>query len=122
METEEEIEEVAEKPRSMLSEKTKRALSEAIDKLLREALNRGEHAYAIELQRAKKLIEHGCWSIRKDNPYLYFMSECLAGKGGTLEQTQKAMKECALKWRQLPPEKRKEYEVKAKGLAVYDYS
>ena len=121
MEGDEKLKEVTEKPESMLSERTKSFLAGVIDGELKRALESGDYAYAVELQRAKKLLERGCWSMRKDNPYLYFMEECLKGKGGSLESTQTAMRECALKWKELPPEKRREYEAKAKGQAVYDY-
>jgi len=73
----------------------------------------------MELQRAKKLLKRGCWSIRKANPFLDHMRSCLKGKGGTLKATQQAMKECSEKWRKLPPEKKKR--VPEDALAIYDY-
>ena len=116
-----EIEHLQQKPQSLLSAAVKQVLLETIEKESKRALEQGETAYLIDLQNAKKLLQRGAWSVRKDNPYLYFMQECLLGKGGTLEETQKAMRECAEKWRELTTEKKVEYETKAKGLAIYDF-
>jgi len=105
----------------MLTSRVKQLLVETIKKETEKALKEGDDAYLIDLQNARKLILKGAWKVRKDNPYLYFMEECLLGKGGTLRDTQEAMQECALAWRELPIEKRREYEARAKGKAVYDY-
>lgn len=117
MEGEEEIREVAQKPESMLSPKVQQVLVEVVDKETEKALREGNDAYAMELQNAKKLVKKGCWSVRKANPFLEFMGDCLKGKGGDLKATQEAMQQCALTWSKLPPEKKKGTE----ELAVYDY-
>jgi len=121
----EEIQEVIQKPESMLSPKVQQILIEVVDRETEKALKDGDHAYAMELQRAKKLVERGCWSVRKANPYLDFVSDCVAeskpNEKLNLTQTQELLRGCSLKWKDLPLEKRREYEARAKGLAVYDY-
>ena len=122
---EEEIQEVVEKPESMLSPKVQQILIEVVDRETEKALKEGNDAHAMELQRAKKLLRRGCWSIRRANPYLKFVSDCITeskpqGKLN-LAQTQELLKTCALNWKELPPQKRRDYEARAKGLAVYDY-
>jgi len=119
--SEEEIEDVVSKPESMLGARVKQVLIETIDKQTDKALKEGQNAYAMELQRAKKLVQKGCWSLRKANPFLEHMSECLKGQGGNLEATQKTMQACSLKWNKLPPKKKREYEERAKGQAIYDF-
>lgn len=109
------------KPESMLPKKIQEILEEALNKKLDEAIKGDNMDEAAELQRAKKLIHRGCWTVRNDNPYLYFMEQCLLNKGGTLKDTQETMRKCAENWKQLPTEKRREFEALAKGLAVYDY-
>lgn len=117
----EEIEEVISKPESMLSAKTKQVLIEAINEETEKALKEGDDAGAMELQNAKKLVERGCWSVRESNPYLEYMGECLLGQGGTLKDTQEAMKKCAEEWDKLPAEKKAEYKVRAGKLGIYDF-
>ena len=119
------VEEVLEKPQSMLSPRVKQVLLEVIEREERRALEEGDHAYLIDLQNAKKLILRGAWKVRKSNPYLLFVSECIAenrpeGKM-TLEEAQRLFKSCAEKWRGLSKEKKREYEVRAGELMVYDY-
>lgn len=104
-------------PESMLPKRVQQLLEETLNKALDEAIKTDDMAQATDLQRAKKLVHRGCYTIRKENPYIGFMGECLLEKGGTLEDTQKAMKECAEKWSQLPEDKKKGKE----GLAAYDY-
>ena len=115
------VEEVLEKPQSMLSAKVQQALLETIKSETEKALKEGDNAYLIELQNAQKLLQRGCWSVRKANPFLVHMEQCLPGKGGDLKTTQEAMKECSEKWRKLPIEKKKELDVQAGELAIYDY-
>jgi hypothetical protein len=122
----EEIEEVISKPDSMLTPKVKQTLFDTIESETKKALEKGDNAYLIDLQNAKKLIEKGCWSVRRANPYLEHVAECMAttrpheGKL-TLEETQKLMRECAEKWRQLPENEKAKYRVLAGQLNVYDY-
>ena len=126
MEGEEEIVEVTEKPQSMLTPKVKQTLLETIEKETKKALEKGDNAYLIDLQNAKKLILRGAWKIRKANPYLEHIAECMAttrphqGKL-TLEETQKLMRECAEKWRQLPESEKAKYRVLAGQLGIYDF-
>lgn len=114
------------KPESMLSAKTRQILVEVINRETEKALKEGDDASAMELQRAHKLLERGCWSVRRANPYLEHIVECVAeskpheGKL-TLAETQELFKNCAEKWRQLPPEKKLEYKVLAGELGIYDY-
>lgn len=122
----EEVEEVLAKPESMLNAKTKQALLETIKRETERALREGDYASAMDLQNARKLIEKGAWKVRRANPYLAFVAECVPtarpheGKL-TLEETQRLLRECAEKWRQLSPEEKKRLEVKAGEQAVYDY-
>ena len=122
----EEIEDIATKPDSMLNPKVQQVLLETIKRETEKALEEGNHAYAMELQNAKKLILRGAWKIRKANPYLEHIAECMAttrpheGKL-TLEETQKLMRECAEKWRQLPESEKAKYRVLAGQLGIYDF-
>jgi hypothetical protein len=122
----EEIEEVISKPESMLTPKVKQALLDTIESETKKALEKGDNAYLIDLQNAKKLILRGAWKIRKANPYLEHVAECMAttrpheGKL-TLEETQKLMRECAEKWRQLPESEKAKYRVLAGQLGIYDF-
>jgi ElaB/YqjD/DUF883 family membrane-anchored ribosome-binding protein len=122
----EDLEEVFEKPESMLSAKTKQALLETIKSETEKALKQGDYAYAADLQNARKLIEKGAWKLRRANPYLAFVAECVPttkphqGKL-TLEETQKLMRECAEKWRQLPENEKAKYRVLAGQLGIYDF-
>ena len=115
------IEEVLQKPQSMLSPQVKQVLLETIEKESKRATEKDDNAYLIDLQNARKLLQRGCWSIRKANPFLVHMEQCLLGKGGTLKDTQEAMRECSEKWRELPKETKRKLEVIAGKLAVYDY-
>ena len=119
------VEEALEKPQSMLSPKVKQVLLDVIEMESKKALEEGDQAYLIDLQNAKKLILRGAWKVRKSNPYLLFVSECIAESRPqgrlTLEETQRLLKSCAEKWRGLSKEKKREYEVRAGELAVYDY-
>lgn len=114
-------EELEARPESMLGDRVKRVLLEAIRRETEKALKEGDDAYAVELQRARKLVARGAWKVRRDNPYLYFMESCLLGRGGSLKATQEAMKECGDSWSKLPKEKKEFFEALARGLAVYDY-
>jgi hypothetical protein len=122
----EEIEEVISKPDSMLTPKVKQTLLETIESETKKALEKGDNAYLIDLQNAKKLILRGAWKIRKANPYLAFVAECVPttkpheGKL-TLEETQKLLRECAQKWRQLPESEKARYQVLAGQLGIYDF-
>lgn len=122
----EEIEKVISKPESMLTQKVKQTLLETIESETEKALKENDYAYASDLQNAKKLILKGAWKIRKANPYLAFVAECIPttrpheGKL-TLEETQKLMRECAEKWRQLPENEKAKYRVLAGQLSLYDY-
>ena len=122
----EEIEEVISKPESMLTPKVKQALLGTIESETKKALEKGDNAYLIDLQNAKKLILRGAWKIRKANPYLEHIAECMAttrpheGKL-TLEETQRLMRECAEKWRQLPENEKAKYRVLAGQLGIYDF-
>jgi hypothetical protein len=122
----EEIEEVISKPESMLTPKVKQALLETIEGETKKALEKGDNAYLIDLQNAKKLIEKGCWSVRRANPYLEHIAECMAttrpheGKL-TLEETQRLMRECAEKWRKLPEPEKVKYRAMAGKLGIYDF-
>ena len=122
----EEIEEVISKPDSMLTPKVKQTLLETIEGETKKALEKGDNAYLIDLQNAKKLILRGAWKIRKANPYLEHIAECMAttrpheGKL-TLEETQRLMRECAEKWRQLPESEKAKYRVLAGQLGIYDF-
>jgi hypothetical protein len=121
---EEKIEEIVEKPQSMLSPRVKQALVEFINEESKRATEQGDTALLMDLQNAKKLILNGCWSVRRSNPYLVFMGECVsssAKEAKTLEETQRAFKECAEKWKCLKPEDKAKYSVLAGELAVYDY-
>jgi hypothetical protein len=122
----EEIEEVISKPESMLTSKVKQALLQTIENETKKALEKGDNAYLIDLQNAKKLIEKGCWSVRRANPYLEHIAECIASTRPhegklTLEETQKLLRECAEKWRQLPENEKAKYRVLAGELGIYDF-
>lgn len=119
--SQEELSEIVDKPDSLLSERVKQVLLEAIRREEEKALEIGDDEYLVELQKAKKLVNKGCWTIRRDNPYLHFMRQCLIGQGGTLEDTQEAMRRCAEKWRNLTEEERERYRAEAKGKVIYDY-
>jgi uncharacterized protein YciI len=111
-----------ERPQSMLSPRVKQTLLEVIEREEERAIKENDTEYLVDLQNAKKLILRGAWKVRRDNPYLYFMAQCLLGRGGSLKDTQQAMRECAEAWRNLSPEKKREFEALAKNrLAVYDY-
>ncbi len=121
-----ELEEVLTKPESMLSAKVQQALLETIKRETEKALKEGDYAYAADLQNARKLIEKGCWSVRKANPYLEYVAECISAtrphKGKlTLEETQKLLKECGEKWRKLSPEEKAKYKALAGQLGIYDF-
>jgi hypothetical protein len=122
----EEIEEVISKPESMLTSKVKQALLQTIENETKKALEKGDNAYLIDLQNAKKLVEKGCWSVRRANPYLEHIAECIASTRPhegklTLEETQKLLRECAEKWRQLPENEKAKYRVLAGELGIYDF-
>jgi hypothetical protein len=122
----EEIEEVISKPESMLTSRVKQALLDTIEGETKKALEKGDNAYLIDLQNAKKLIEKGCWSVRRANPYLEHVAECIASTRPhegklTLEETQRLMRECAEKWRQLPENEKAKYRVLAGELGIYDF-
>jgi hypothetical protein len=122
----EEIDEVTEKPQSMLTPKVRQVLLQTIESETKKALERGDDAYLMDLQNARKLVERGCWSVRRANPYLEHVAECVAeirpheGKL-TLAETQELLKRCAEEWSRMPPEKRLEYRVKAGELGIYDF-
>lgn len=122
----EELAEILEKPQSLLTSKVKQALLETIEAETKKALEKGDDAYLIDLQNARKLIEKGAWKIRRANPYLAFVAECVPtmkpheGKL-TLEETQKLLRECAQKWQQLPETEKAKYRVLAGKLSLYDY-
>lgn len=118
---EEEIEELMEKPESMLSAKVQQVLIQVINSQTEKALKQGDNALAMELQRAKKLLKKGCWTVRKSNPFIYFLSDCLKGKGGNLKATQEAMQKCSIDWKKLSEQKKREYRAKAGKLGIYDY-
>ncbi|MEM4429671.1 MAG: HMG-box domain-containing protein [Thermofilaceae archaeon] len=114
-------------PRSALSQRVKRVLVEAIEEESKKALEEGDDDYLVELQRAKRLILRGAWKVRRANPYLAFMEECMVSSRPregrlTLEEVQRLFKECAAKWRQLPEPEKDKYRALAGELAVYDYS
>jgi hypothetical protein len=122
----EEIEEVISKPESMLTSRVKQALLDTIENETKKALEKGDNAYLIDLQNAKKLIEKGCWSVRRANPYLEHIAECIASTRPhegklTLEETQRLMRKCAEKWRQLPENEKAKYRVLAGELGIYDF-
>jgi hypothetical protein len=122
----EEIEEVISKPESMLTSRVKQALLDTIEGETKKALEKGDNAYLIDLQNAKKLIEKGCWSVRRANPYLEHVAECIASTRPhegklTLEETQRLMRECAEKWRRLPENEKAKYRVLAGELGIYDF-
>jgi len=122
----EEMEEVTAKPPSMLNPKVRQVLLETIKRETDKALEEGNHAYAMELQNARKLVEKGCWSVRRANPYLEHIAECIASTRPhegklTLEETQRLMRECAEKWRQLPENEKAKYRVLAGQLDIYDF-
>jgi len=122
----EEIEEVISKPESMLTSRVKQALLDTIEGETKKALEKGDNAYLIDLQNAKKLIEKGCWSVRRANPYLEHVAECIASTRPhegklTLEETQRLMRECAEKWRRLPENEKAKYRVLAGQLGIYDF-
>jgi hypothetical protein len=122
----EEIEEVISKPDSMLTPKVKQTLFDTIESETKKALEKGDNAYLIDLQNAKKLIEKGCWSVRRANPYLEHIAECITSTRPhegklTLEETQKLLRECAEKWRQLPENEKAKYRVLAGQLGIYDF-
>lgn len=115
-----------EKPESLLSPEAKQILTETINAKVEQAISEGNYALASELQRAKKLVEKGCWSIRKANPYLEFVAECISttkpheGKL-TLEETQKLMRECADRWAKLRDSEKAKYKALAGELGIYDF-
>lgn len=114
------------KPESMLAPEVRQLLAETIDAKLEQALKEGNHELASELQRARKLVLRGCWSVRRANPYLEFVGECVAMSkphGGklTLEETQRLMRECAAKWNALPENEKARYRTLAGELGIYDY-
>lgn len=114
-------------PRSALSPRAKRALLDAIEGESKRALEEGDDGYLVELQRAKRLIMRGAWKVRRANPYIAFMRECMASSRPregrlTLVELQRLFKECAERWRQLPESEKGKYRALAGELAVYDYS
>jgi hypothetical protein len=117
----EEIEEVISKPESMLTPKVKQVLLETIKSETEKAMKENDTAYLVDLQNAKKLIQRGAWKIRKANAYLVHMERCLLGHGGTLKDTQEAMKKCAEEWRKLSENEKKRLEIEAGELGIYDY-
>jgi len=112
---------VKEKPESLLDPQVKRTLVQVCDQEIKAALDQGEEDKASSFARARKLVERGCWSIRKSNPYLVHMEKCLTSKGGSLEATQAAMIKCAREWKKLAPAERKKYEAEISELDVYDF-
>jgi hypothetical protein len=122
----EEIEEILEKPESMLTARVKQVLLETIKEESKKALEAGDDAYLMDLQNARKLIEKGAWKVRRANPYLVHIAHCIAetkpheGKL-TLEETQRLLRQCAEKWRALPEGEKARYRVLAGELAIYDY-
>lgn len=107
------------RPESMLGATTKKVLIEVIDRELEKSIREGNTAQASELQRAKKLINKGCWSIRAYNPFIGYMEECLLGQKGDLKTTQEAMKHCSEKWSELSDAEKLKY--KTQKNDVYDY-
>jgi len=113
-----EIKDLQQRPQSMLNPTVQQTLIRLINGEIEKAIKQGQDELASEFARAKKLVKKGCWSVRKANPFLEHMSECLNGKGGDLKATQEAMQECSIKWNELPPEKKRG---KREDLAIYDY-
>lgn len=111
------------KPQSFLSERVKDLLLTVIRSEREKALKEGDEEYLVELQNAAKLIQRGCWRVKRANPYTLFMSECVKEKkaNGSLKSVQEAFKECAMEWKKLPEEKKIEYKTLAGQLEVRDF-
>jgi len=117
------VEGLPKRPRSFLSPWVVEELERFIKKRVATLLKSGDPdsvAHAVELMNALRIIKRGAWKVRRENRYVNFLRECLLGKGGSLKDTQEAMKECARIWKSMPEEKKREYG--GKDVAVYDYS
>ncbi len=105
---------------SILDPKVKKQLLQFIKEETQKALGKKDMNHVSNLQKAKRLITREAVKIRKSNPYVTFMAECMKGKGGTREDTHKAMKKCSLDWNKLSEKERKKW--KLGDFDVYDYS
>lgn len=113
-----------ERPPSMLNPRTKALLLDFIKQESKKAFEKGDFELMADLENARKLISDGCWTVRRPNPYILFMSECLKEQelnGSDLSQTQIAFRECSIKWKNLPKNEKEKYRKKAGELDVYDY-
>jgi len=111
--------EALERPDSLLTPRVRKVLLDTLRSELDKAVETGDDAYMVELQKARKLVNKGCWTVRTANPYIEFMQHCMLGKSnGTLESTQQAMKQCAEEWRNLPEDQKKTLK---KEKRIYDY-
>lgn len=51
-----------------------------------------------ELDKARRLITEGAWTIRRENRFLNYLNKCSAGKSGTLSAQQEKVRQCSLEW------------------------
>ena len=108
---------------SLLDPKVKKKLFQFIDKETEKALEKKDMEQVSNLQEAKRLISRGATKIRKANPYVKFMTQCIADqnvKGGSIEDTHEAMKRCALDWSKLTEQEKKKWRLG--DFDVFDYS
>lgn len=106
-----------------LDPKVKKKLSAFIEEETRRAVEKKDLEYASKLQEAKRLVERGTAKVRKVNPYIKFMGECLLKqkvKGQDQEATRKAMIDCGGEWNKLSEDEKKRW--KLGEFDVYDYS
>lgn len=68
--------------------------------------------YELELNKIKRVLETGGGIVKKPNAYLTFTQSCIMQQPhqGTLGGAQNNMKKCALKWKLLTEEEKKQYE------------
>jgi hypothetical protein len=108
---------------STLNPKVKKKLFEFIEEETKKALEKNDMEHVSSLQEAKRLISRGATKIRKANPYVKFMTECITAqnvKGGSTEDTHGAMQKCSLKWNRLSEEEKKKWRLRK--FDAYDYS
>ena len=108
---------------SLLDPKVKKKLFQFIEEETKKALEKKDMKHVSDLQQAKRLISRGATKIRKANPYVKFMTKCITDqnvKGGSIEDTHKAMKKCSLDWREMSEKEKKKWRLG--DFDVFDYS
>lgn len=101
--------------------RAKKALVEFINGEVKKASASGDTDFVEELQGAKRLLLRGATKVRKENPYVRFMGQCMVGtKGETKAETMQRMRECSEKWKGLSEAEKKKYSTSQ--LVAVDYS